>query len=176
MATATIALAEWNAEYYETMAAATRVWVAVQSGANHLRLAHSFRSVANDFDTLLTLLREFDTTSPSTVLLEEQSCEIPGKIRTLFRKTCALLESCESRGLNRSWLMADFIARVNLANQEIAVFADRFETAQRKLQTYVPRERTAEYLESIRAYKDSELSSDVAGDDDVKSKGLALHF
>jgi len=176
MAAAAIALDQWNAEYYETMAAASRVRLAIQSGANHLRLAHNFRSVAGDFDALLVLLRQFDTTSPSTVLLEEQSREIPSMLRTLFRKTCSMLEACERKGLTTNWLMATNITRINFANQQIAEFADRFESAQKKLQTYVPHEQTAAYLESIRAYKEADLSSDIADDDDVKSKGLALHF
>ena len=70
----------------------------------------------------------------------------------------------------------DCPTRINFANQQIAEFADRFESAQKKLQTYVPHEQTAAYLESIRAYKEADLSSDIADDDDVKSKGLALHF
>jgi hypothetical protein len=175
MATAAIALDQWNAEYYETMAAAARVRLAVLSGANHLRLASRFRSVANDFDELLRLLTDFETL-PSTVLLEERAQEIPGMLRALFRKACGVLEAAESKGLTRNWLMAGHIKRINLANQRIAEFADRFEAAQKKLRTYVPPEQTQAYTESIRAYKDCDLTSDVADSEDVKSDGLALRF
>jgi hypothetical protein len=175
MATAAIAMDQWNAEYYETMAAASRVRLAVQTGANHLRLARKFHSVANDFEELLRLLARLETL-PSTVLLEDRAQEIPEMLRALFRKACGVLEAAETKGLTRNWLMGGNIRRVNLANQKIAEFADRFETAQKRLRTYVPHEQTQAYLESIRAYKDCDLVSDVAGDEDVKSDGLALHF
>jgi hypothetical protein len=175
MATASVALDQWNAEYYETMAAALRARLAVQSGANHLFLAAKFRTIAKDFNALINLLSEFEA-RPSEILLDEQAREIPQRLRILFRKTCDVLEAAEQRKLTQTWLMRDAIDRINNLNQQLAGFADRFEAAQQKLRTFVPKEQVQGYFESLRAYKECELASDVATEDDVKRNDVALHF
>jgi hypothetical protein len=175
MATAAITLEQWNAEYYKAMAATARVRLAVQSGMHRVRLGFKFWDVKKDFETLVHLLSLLET-QPSTVLLHEQAREIPKLLRMLFRKTCDVLEAAARAGIARNWPIREEVSRLNQLNQEVAGFADRFEMAQQKLRTLVPHDQVPFYNESVRAYNECELSSDVATDEDLKHRDVALHF
>jgi len=173
MATASIALQQWNAEYYETMAAAAKAQLAVYSGAWYVRLLMDFRKVAHEYETLVHGLAQLEA-SPSSILLQEEARDIPQSLRLLFRKGCVVLESADRKGLTRNWLMAQQITRINDLNQRVSGFADRYEAAQQKLATVVPAGDIGTFRDSFDAYRNCGPVSDAATEDDVKA-GI-LHF
>src|SRR4051812_14768879 len=126
MSTACIAIQEWNAEYYETMAVTTRARLAIEtmsaatkatlhSALVQAKVARGLWKAANDFEELIQLLRNLET-YPSAVLMDDHGRQIPPAIRDLFRLTCGLLQSSHTAGLMDNFLTRSSLMRIEKHN------------------------------------------------------------
>lgn len=179
MATAAIALNTWSIEYYETMAAAerarldvTRVNVTKKFGLRgKFALVRPFRDFTRLTEHLVSRLAKLET-YPSSFLLEEDAANIPRSLRELFRSMCDLLQKAETEGLQRSFLLKSSIEQMGRLSQEVIGFAVRYEEAQIKLRSRVPADEVQAYGDALEAYRNCDLKSEQATDDDVKTKLL----
>ncbi len=179
MATAAIALNNWSVKYYETRAVAERARIDVTpvNDARRVTLFGQFRLVPLFglliylSDKLLSRLATLET-QPSSFLLEGEAAKIPQSLRQLFRITCDILQKAQEEGLHKSFLLGHHIARLQKFSQELIGFADRFEDAQQKLRSHLAPEEAEHYREALEAYKNCELKTEQATEEDVKTETL----
>jgi hypothetical protein len=177
MATATLTLSSWRAEYYETMAAAERAQqrtLEVKPGlVGHLAglvLFWPFRQVNNETEKLLSLLGKLES-YPSAVLFAADGAKIPEALRELFKTMCDVIQGTESLSLHRTLFLKRQVVRLRALSQMINGYAVRFEDVQRKLSDRVPAERVANYQASFAAYADCRPKpSQGASDEDLDSE------
>ncbi len=179
MATAAIALNTWSVKYHETRAVAERTRLDVTKDPRRTTLFGQFSlvplfGVLNYLtEKLLSRLATLES-QPSSFLLEGEAAKIPQSLRELFRITCDVLERAREEGLHKSFLLGRHIARLESLSQEVIGFADRFEDAQQKLRSRMTPEEAAHYREALETYRNCELKTEQATEEDAKTP--ILHF
>jgi hypothetical protein len=172
MATHCLALDQWTAEYHLAMAAAAgaKLRLTLVSKGISIRLAIPVWKVAKDFQVLVSSLEELE--SLPAAVLQAAPVDVPSSLRKLFRTTCEMLQSAESKGLDRNLLTRDSISRIAGYNQELAAYADRFEDSLQKLSVFSEGEEAESYKDSLAAYRGCGPVTDEARDEDVTPKVL----
>jgi hypothetical protein len=179
MATAALALNTWRVQFYETMAAAERARLDVRikketSGINlydRFWLVLPLSLLLYFMKVLLTRLAALEA-QPSSFLLERDAAKMPQSLSELFRKMCDLLQKAHEEALHRSRLLGRHIAALEKFTQELGGFAARFEDAQQKLLSRVTPEEAEHYREVLEAYKNCELKTEQATEEDVKTEAF----
>jgi hypothetical protein len=130
-----------------------------------------FRAVVRDTERLVVCLNKLEAL-PSSILLQDDLKKIPESLRDLFRKMCEVIQLSETLDLHKTHLVGGYISRLAGLSQQISGFADRYEDAQKKLQSRVSPDEAIHYKESFEAYGRCEPTTEQATDEDVKRELL----